>query len=304
MILRRDLMSRGLCARCADAGIGRARLDAASVVIALVDERRPAAGNAPRQLARIAARAPSSRAALPSACVGKPTTSSAGLPFANQRLRSRQAARRRGPAAIVASGCASACVVSPTATPMRRVPKSNASMVPARQQAAARSPPSSRVPDGVGQPRKIDSEQLHRRRQRAFRPAGRTSRRARASTVSQAFCAISCSSWPADQPAVAQRYQHIRAGRRRDPTASRMSFDVVKAQVVADRQRRLPAAERPVQHEPAVDLHRTAVMHRRARADRNRRAAPGSARTASDSVMSIGLLITMPSAPFSLCSQT
>ena len=35
----------------------------------------------------------------------------------------------------------------------------------------------------------------------ALRPVFRTARPRRASTVSHAFCAISCSSWPADQPA-------------------------------------------------------------------------------------------------------
>ncbi len=59
----------------------------------------------------------------------------------------------------------------------------------------------SRVPDVLGQPREVDAEQLHRRGQSLLGGQRRTAGSASASTVSQAFCASSCSSWPADQPA-------------------------------------------------------------------------------------------------------
>ena len=85
---------------------------------------------------------------------------------------------------------------------------------------------------------------------------------ASASTVSHAFCAISCSSWPGRPAGVAQRNEHARRA-----LAARDGFQHVlrrrEPDVVADRERRLPVAERPVQHEAAVDLDRAAEMHGR-----------------------------------------
>src|SRR6185503_18867215 len=61
-------------------------------------------------------------------------------------------------ASMVASGCATRVNVFPTATPMRRVPKSNASTVASASLRTRRSP----VAGGTGKPREVDAEQAHR----------------------------------------------------------------------------------------------------------------------------------------------
>ena len=66
---------------------------------------------------------------LPSACEGHPTTSSAGRHSAINRSIAANRARVSA-TAMVARGCASRISKSPTAMPMRLVPKSNARTVP------------------------------------------------------------------------------------------------------------------------------------------------------------------------------
>ena len=61
---------------------------------------------------------------------------------------------------------------------------------------------------------------------------------------------------------VAERDEHVL---RPFAAADRLE-DVLRrreAEVIADRERRLPVAERPMEHEPSIDLHGTAEMHRR-----------------------------------------
>ena len=175
-----------------------ARLRASSLV---QRSSTSATGSAKRalELAREArARARSSRARVPSACTGKPTTSRCRPPLVDQRARStstrcaRRAMRRSSSAdARRASTCC------PTATPMRRVPKSNASTVAsgfiahAPLTRARRYRKAARCRCRAGAPRRAAGP----------RPAGRTATSGSASTVSHAFCASSCSSCPADHPA-------------------------------------------------------------------------------------------------------
>ena len=166
---------------------------------------RPALVHQSRREARSAAqlRARSARAraviacGVPSACIGRPTTSSPRLPFVDQRARSRRSARRRARRRSSSADARRACSVLPTATPMRRVPKSNASTVASGRDARSR----------VTRARRRRTAARSRCRAAASRraaaaSAGRSnSTSASASTVSQAFCASSCSSWPADHPA-------------------------------------------------------------------------------------------------------
>ena len=224
--LRRDLVAQRLVPARADARIGergRRGLQSCSAR----RPARPAAEASLRAGARIAARARSSRAACRRRASASPTTSSAGC---HSSISAAIAAKRvvSRSAAIVASGCARPSVVSPTATPMRRVPKSNASMVPARVAGRRhRSPP--RV--------------THARRRRtaaknrcpaassppagALGAAGRTSRRdpprrsARHSARSPARAGRPPSRHSRARPV-------HRCGPSPRPTASRMSFEVVR----------------------------------------------------------------------------
>ena len=125
---------------------------------ALVDERDRQA-EAAVELAREAlARAPSSRARCRRRAA-EPTTSCVRLPLVDQRGDRREAlvasARRRSWSADARR----AISVLPTATPIRRVPKSNASTVASGDALRGHA---SRVPDVLGQAREVDAEQSHR----------------------------------------------------------------------------------------------------------------------------------------------
>ena len=100
--------------------------------------------------------------------------------------------------AIVVSGRATPVIELPTATPMRRVPKSNASTVRVSVAVAL----ATRQACPTSSDRREKS--MPRRRIAAGSRASTgvsNSTPGSAATVSQAFCAISCSSCPADQPA-------------------------------------------------------------------------------------------------------
>ena len=143
--------------------------------VALVREatgNREALAQAP---ARNAARARSSRAACRPHAPGRPTTSSRGCHSRDQRARARRSASSLAARRSWSADCALRVIVLPTATPMRRVPKSNASTVAGGRRRGH----ASRVPDVLGQAREVDAEQLHRRGQPLLRAAGRTSRRRR-----------------------------------------------------------------------------------------------------------------------------
>ena len=136
----------------------------------------PASRSGLRAGARSARRARSSRAACRRACTGWPTTSRSGC---HSPISAATAAKRAAfaSAAMVVSGRATRSSVLPIATPIRRVPKSNASTVVSSL--ARCRPHASCVPDVVGQAREIDAEQAHRGRAAAPRRASRTGRRDR-----------------------------------------------------------------------------------------------------------------------------
>ena len=127
---------------------------------------------------------------------GQPDDELLRLPFVDQR-RDRGETRRRSEPVDRRSGCATRASVLPNATPIRRVPKSNASTVACRQRA------------GHGRhacPTASDSREKSMPRRRiaagSRSSAGSSnSTSGSAATVSHAFCASSCSSWPADHPA-------------------------------------------------------------------------------------------------------
>ena len=150
-----------------------------------------------RELAREALRA---RRSSRAACRRRaPAGRRRGAPAAIRRpaRRSRRSACVRSQSRSSSADARCASSVLPTATPMRRVPKSNASTVAAGSGAHGRDHacPTSRTA-ARNRCRAAAS------RRAAARSAGRSnSTSGSASTVSQAFCASSCSSWPADQPA-------------------------------------------------------------------------------------------------------
>src|SRR5262249_9365343 len=104
----------------------------------------------------------------PSAWVGSPTTSTAGVHSASSAAIAVKRAALAAPT-IVVSGCAVRSIVLPTATPILRVPKSKASTVWCRAPVLPSSVPfafkTSGVSDVFGKPRKIDAQEPHRRGQ-------------------------------------------------------------------------------------------------------------------------------------------
>src|SRR4051812_46131292 len=184
----------------------------------------------------------------PFAATGNPTTSWPGRHSAT----SLPMLSKPG-ALIAASGCAVPSSGSPTATPIRFKPKSKARTVRAR-------------PSGMScrvlQPRVVEAEQFHRLRQallgrnveedRVFRLDGEPG------VLRKLLLELS------RRPAgVAERHQHALG-----TFAAADGFqDVLRrgeADRLAHRKRRLPIADRLVQHEAAVGLHRAAEVDRRA----------------------------------------
>ena len=157
----------------------------------------PAIRSGLRAAARNARRAPSSRAAFRRrARAGRPPARPVATPRSAPRSRRIASHSRRARSWSAAARRAS--IILPTATPIRRVPKSNASTVASSFAAAD----ATRHACPTSSDRREKS--MPRRRMAAGSRASTgvsNSTPGSAATVSQAFCAISCSSWPADQPA-------------------------------------------------------------------------------------------------------
>ena len=220
------------------------------------------------------------------------------LPFRRSRARARRSARLPAGASIVVSGRALRVIVVPTATPMRRVPKSNASTVargrwsrarhacPTSSDRREKSMPSRRIAAGsrcsagsvehdvgVGldrEPRVLRELLL----ELAGRPAGVAERH---EDVAGAVAA------PDRLEHVLRRGEADVVRDRRASTASCRADD-------AARSRGRPAPDRRSGRAP--------------RAARRRSSGTSICSNSADSVMSIGRLTTMPSAPSSLCSHT
>src|SRR5207245_10272473 len=181
----------------------------------------------------------------PCSRTGRPTTSRAGRHSATSFSISANPA-------IAGSGGAVASSGSPTATPMRFRPKSKARTVRAARSGMSRF---------VLQPRVVEAEELHRRRQAFFgrrvEDDGVACFHGGPRVLRQLVLEL------AGRPAgVAEGHQHalgtFAAAYRLEDVLGRGEADHV-----AHAQCRLPVARRLVQHEAAIGLHRAAEIDRR-----------------------------------------
>ena len=115
-------------------------------------------------------------------------------PFVDQRRDTRRNDRRSSPPRWSPADARDRTAVSPTATPMRRVPKSKARMVPARARALLQSPPRRHACPTASDRREKSIPSSFIAADRRISAGWANSTSASASTVSHAFCAISCSS--------------------------------------------------------------------------------------------------------------
>src|SRR5512135_82327 len=209
---------------------------------------------------------------LPSSETGQPTTSRPGRHSASS---APIALKRAAPiAAMGCSGCAVRSRASPTATPVRRSPKSNARTVESLSEAEMRDWGGRVAPAWpdmrrsgmtrfVLQAGKIDAQQLHRRRQPLLDRRIEDDRVLGLDREPRVLRQLVLEL--ARRPAgVAERHQDL--GRA---FAAADGLENVLGGGQPDRlthpERGLPLAGRRVQHEPAVGLHGSAEKNRRIR---------------------------------------